>query len=387
MKVIPQDICDLDFYTISMGQMIFNQFPNTYVRYKYFNRDPKKTFTQDFVNKLQNQVNQLGKLTMNPSMIEFLHSKASWLKPTYLQWLSCCFQFKPENVKISLVNGKLDIEIEGLWFESIFWEEPLLYIISELESEESNLKENKEEEIFKVAKQLFENEVSWVEFGTRRRFSSFIQDKVCEICKPFSPFFRGTSNPYFAQKHKIPVFGTFAHQLPMAMQALYGIEQCNVMAMEHWVKEYRGDLGIALTDTITTDHFLKTFDSYYARLFDGVRQDSGDPIEIGEKIITHYQKLRIDPMSKVLVFSDSLDLEKAIKINQHFKNRIKTTMGIGTFLTNKIVRKAGKPLNQVIKLTSLDFGSGFKDIVKISDDIGKITGNEELVKIAKYYIK
>lgn len=387
MQIIAQDLADTDFYTYTMGQMIFNQFPNAIVKYKYKNRTKNYQFRAGFADELKEQIELMSDLRMRKQMIQFFSEKTPWLKPTYLQWLANCFTFKPEQVKIFQTGGELDIEIVGPWFETVFWEEPLLYTITELSHTDPKTGKmmvkvsDWKDRIRQKAERLSEAGVNWIDFGTRRRFSFEVQDNVCDIMRSFKPLFRGTSNPFLAQKYNIPVFGTFAHQLPMALQASYGLQQCNIRAMEHWLQEYRGDLGIALLDTTTTPKFLEIFDSFYARLFDGVRQDSGNPKEIGDMVIKHYEKLRIDPTTKVLVLSDSLNVDKAIELHNYFKGRIRTTMGIGTHITNDV---GYTPINHVIKLVAADFGQGMKDVVKISDDNGKaMGGSQDAIDIAK----
>ena len=190
---------------------------------------------------------------------------------------------------------------------------------------------------------------------------------------PTTGVFRGTSNPYLGMRHDLTSNGTTAHELTMAFQALYGLEMCNQKTMDHWIEEYRGSLGIALTDTVTTPVFLRSFDRYYAKLYDGCRQDSGDPKKIGDMIIAHYKSLDIDPMSKILVLSDALTTDKAINLHNYFLGRIKTTMGIGTHLSNDVGWLAS---NHVIKLVEIDFGHGFRPLLKLSDDVGKIVGGK-----------
>src|SRR5690606_3733548 len=212
-----------------------------------------------------------------------------------------------------------------------------------------------------------------------------VQDAVVEIMKEY-PGFRGTSNPYLARKHGVKAVGTYAHQLPMAMQALYGPKSADRMAMQHWTETYRGNLGIALSDTLTTTAFLNAFDSYYANLFTGVRHDSGDPIAFGERMIAHYEALGIDPTTKVIVFSDSLDVDTAIRIHKHFAGRIRTTMGIGTHLTADSAMTGVRPLNHVIKLASIDFGTGPIGVVKLSDTAGKESGDPAMIAAVRHIL-
>jgi nicotinate phosphoribosyltransferase len=376
-----QDLCDSDLYKFSMGQVCFHQFPEVQAVYRYTNRAQEKGYRAGFVGEVREQIERMAELSLSGEMFEFFRQRCPWLKLTYLQWLRQ-YRFKPEQVALSQEGGELQVEVRGPWFETIYWEVPLLCIISELSGIDPATgamiprAADWAERITAKAEAMAAGGVHWIDFGTRRRFDFGTQDTVCERMKPFGPNFRGTSNPFLAMRHGINVFGTYAHELVMAMQALYGLQRSNELAMEHWVREYRGDLGIALTDTLTTDVFLRSFDKFYAKLFDGVRQDSGCPFALGEKYIAHYEKLGIDPCSKVVVFSDSLDTEKAIALARHFKDRIKTTMGIGTHLTNDVGHPAP---NHVIKLVEVDCGNGPTPLLKLSDDMGKITGSDGLV--------
>jgi len=378
---IVQDLCDSDLYKFSMGQVVFNQFPTVQAVYRYTNRAENRRCRPGFASEVREQIERMADLRLSEEMFLFFRSRCPWLKLTYLQWLRQ-YRFNPEQVAVADDSGELQVEIRGPWFETIFWEVPLLCIISELGGKNPATGDmipkaaDWAERITAKAQAMAESGVHWIDFGTRRRFDFGTQQTVCERMKPFAPHFRGTSNPYLAMRLGIPVSGTYAHELVMAMQALYGFQRSNEMAMHHWVHEYRGDLGIALTDTLTTDVFLRSFDKFYAKLFDGVRQDSGDPFAVGEKYIAHYERLGIDPASKVVVFSDSLDTPKALALARHFEGRIKTTMGIGTHLTNDVGHRAP---NHVIKMEELDYGSGVVPLLKLSDDAGKTTGTGGLV--------
>ncbi len=390
MRLIPQDLTDQDLYKFSMGQLAFSQFPAPVAHYQYCNRDPQKRFRPGFADEIREQVAGMASLSLSPAMFEFLKTQCPWLKPTYLQWLRQ-FRFNPDQVQVSQdADGRLAIDVWGPWFETIYWEVPLLFIASELDSIDSATGRKREkaddwrERIRKKAECLADAGVHWIDFGARRRFDFETEDAVCEIMKDYAPLFRGTSNPFLAQKHGLKPFGTYAHELVMAMQAIYGPLTCNEQAMRHWVQEFQGDLGIALTDTLTTEVFLRSFGTFYAKLFDGVRLDSGNPEERGELMIRHYESLKIDPASKVLTFSDGLDTRRAIEIANRFRGRIKTTMGIGTFLTNDVGCKAP---NQVIKLVGLDAGYGFTDLVKLSDSKGKHTGAPQAVQDALRAVK
>jgi len=221
------------------------------------------------------------------------------------------------------------------------------------------------------------------DFGTRRRFSHLNQYNVVDTLKIFGKeALVGTSNVYIAMQLEIKPIGTMAHEWIQFHAAKYGFERANVMAMENWAKVYRGDLGIVLTDTFTTKDFFRVFDKFYAKLFDGVRHDSGDPFEFGEKVIRHYEKLGIDPMSKVIIFSDGLTVEKALEIAKVFAGRIKVSFGIGTSLSNDV---GVKPLNIVIKMFEvlIAFAQEWTQTIKLSDVEGKHTGKPEKINLCK----
>jgi nicotinate phosphoribosyltransferase len=212
-----------------------------------------------------------------------------------------------------------------------------------------------------------ESGIKFSEFGTRRRYSHSVQNYVCSILAKNKDICTGTSNVYFARRHSMPVIGTVGHEWYMAAQGCDDVTLANSQKymLQKWVDEYRGDLGIALSDTLGIDKFLKDFDPYFAKLYDGVRHDSGDPFEWGEKIIKHYEKFKIDPKTKTLVFSDGLTFPIAAEIQEAFGDRAKVVFGIGTNLTNDF--EGVKPLNIVIKMTECNG----RPVAKISDTPGK----------------
>jgi nicotinate phosphoribosyltransferase len=211
-----------------------------------------------------------------------------------------------------------------------------------------------------------DNPFLFFDFGLRRRYSAALQERVVEQLLAGAPqYFRGTSNVLLAKRLGITPIGTMAHEYLQAYQAFgFRLRDFQKAALEGWVQEYRGDLGIALTDVVGMDAFLRDFDLYFAKLFDGLRHDSGDPVAWGEKAIAHYQKLRIDPRTRRLVFSDGLDLPRALELYRHFNGRTQTGFGIGTNLTNDT---SEQPLNLVMKLTSCNG----QPVAKLSDAPGK----------------
>jgi nicotinate phosphoribosyltransferase len=223
--------------------------------------------------------------------------------------------------------------------------------------------------------------VTIAEFGTRRRHSYKVHQLVVETLKKYGKTFVGTSNIHLAMVNQTKPIGTHAHEWFMFHAARYGFKMANTMALEDWVEVYRGNLGIALCDTYTTDEFYEVFDKKFAKLFDGVRQDSGDPVAFAKKTITHYEKLGIDPLSKTIIFSDALNYNKVRQITDYCRGRIGMSFGIGTNFTND----AGpKPLNIVLKMTeALPDGEQWTPVVKMSDEKGKYSGDTETIDLAR----
>lgn len=371
-------LLDDDLYKFTMGQFVFCEFPSVRVTYKFINRGNTK-FPDGFADELNHQVHLLCKLKFTEEEICYLN-KFSYFRTTYIEWLRK-FQLDSNDVVINQKDGDLSIQIHGLWYEKIFWEVKLMALISELYFKLTNQFPDDSwfERIDTKASKLSIAGCNWIDFGTRRRFSQSVQDELVKRMKCYKGF-RGTSNLHLSMKHNVAVHGTCAHESFMALQALYGAKYSNKMWLEKWSKHFNGELGIALTDTLTTDVFLKDFDSYYARLFDGVRQDSGDPIEWGNKMIYHYSRLGIDSTNKKFVFSDSLNDNKYIKIHNYFKDVCKPIGGIGTFFTNDV---GVTPLNMVVKMTHANFGNGVCDVVKLSDTSGKHNGESDVINRVK----
>lgn len=379
--MILQSMLDTDHYKITMGQVIFNQFPEAVVHYRFFNRGQAR-FPPGFAARLRPEIEAMADLSTRPEEIAWLKNRVRYLKPAYLEWLAH-YRFDPREVSVQESDGQLVIDIQGPWYRTVFWEVPLLAIVSELFFRDATPASDWVARIRLKADKMAAAGVHWVDFGTRRRFSYAVQDKVNEVMRSYRPHFLGTSNPHLAMKHDVTPFGTYAHEGPMAMQSFAGIRTCNRTWINAWVQEYQGDLGIALTDTLTTPYFLRRFGLKETKLFDGMRQDSGDPIAIGEQIIAHYLRWKVDHHTKRIIFSDSLTDDRLIELHRHFASRILVTGGIGTFLTNDV---GHRPLNMVIKLVAADFGDGMVPTVKLSDDAGKYTGDPRRLENALWEI-
>jgi nicotinate phosphoribosyltransferase len=388
MGLIIKSLLDNDLYKFSMGAAVFQMYPRAWVKYKFIDRG-KAEWPEGFVEKLRFQVGRMSELEFAHEDIAYLREMCPYLPPTYLEWLQH-FRFKPWEVKIKDGKG-LDIEIVGPWRSAIYWEVPLMALISELYFQgviEQQLERGLDKKDIEKAETLRCLGVKFADFGTRRRFSLGNQERVISLIQPCAlESLVGVSNVYLARKFHTRPMGTQAHEWFMFHAAKYGFKYANEISLEKWVEMYQGNLGIALSDTYTTGNFLKAFGPKYARLFDGVRHDSGDPLEFADKMIHHYQSLKIDPRSKTIVFSDGLDVEAVGWIERNCRDhegnsRIKTSYGIGTNLTNDV---GVVPLNMVIKMVEADpNGNGdWTPTVKLSDVDGKHTGDPKWVKICQ----
>ena len=389
MRII-NSILDNDLYKFTMGNAVFNLFPRMVVRYRFTDRN-NLSYPDGFDEKLREQLCLMEGLSLSKKEKEFLQKKCGgFLPPTYIDFLEG-FNYDPSEVDITLTeDNKLNISIEGYWYRTILWEVVLMAIISELYFRETNQHVDVEdfglyEKTFNKAESLKSHNTYFADFGTRRRYSFDNQDQVVGTLKSRGLYnFVGTSNVYLSFKHNVSPIGTHAHEWFMAHASMYGYKMANKMALDNWVNVYQGSLGIALTDTFTTDAFLRSFTMKYAKLFDGVRHDSGDPFEFVDKIVNHYRSVKIDPMSKVIVFSDGLDYKLANEIKEYCVGKIKSSFGIGTHFTNDVGVKA---LNIVIKIYQILIDGVWSDCVKISDNPGKHAGSGEEVKLSKQILK
>lgn len=370
---IIRGILDTDFYKLSMMQAILHNYPNAEVEWEFRCRD-QEDFTP-YIPEIKKQIEQLADLQLTEDEQNYL-SHIKFLTPDYIRFLRL-FRFNPRYVFVTTENGQLSITLKGPWLHIVLFEIALLAIISEVRNKnrypDVELKQvterlyDKLDHLTKMASDDELKEFKLADYGTRRRFSYNAQHAVVEIlAKEFPGNFVGTSNVHLAQKFNIRPLGTMAHEWIMAHQQLgFRLKDCQIAALDCWVREYRGLLGIALTDCITMDAFIKDFDLYFAKLFDGLRHDSGDPIIWAEKAIAHYKSLGIDPRTKTLVFSDGLNLPKALSIYRQLRERINVSFGIGTNLTCDI--EGISPTNMVIKMVSCNG----QPVAKISDSPGK----------------
>ncbi len=377
-------ILDNDLYKLTMQNAVVKLFPREKVRYQFINRG-QTPFPDGFAEILRKEIAKMGNLALSKEEKEYLKNRCYYFDPTYFDFLMG-FRFDPSEVGVIQKGGDLQILIEGYWYRTILWEVPLMAMISELFFKMTGQNTFPESKIVEIAKEKASRfnllGVNVADFGTRRRYSFENHDRIINTLKIYGrPSFVGTSNVYFAKKYDIIAVGTHAHEWFMFHAAKYGYKMANKLALDNWVVVYRGDLGIALSDTYTTDVFFKAFDTKLAKLFDGVRQDSGDPLTFAEKTIEHYKKLRIDPLSKTIIFSDGLNPDNVEKIAKCCRTKIKISFGIGTNLTNDV---GVVPLNIVIKMIEAKpEDEDWVHTIKLSDAPGKYTGDEEAIRLCK----
>ncbi len=384
-----KSILDNDFYKITMQNAVVKIFPDERVKYQFINRG-KHHFPEGFDEEFRKAVNAVAELKLTKAEKEYLKKTCPYLDLPYLDFLEG-YHYDPSEVKIVQTGNDLEVTVEGQWYRTILWEVPLLALISELHYEMNHMERDSNQVViqntFQKAEKLNKLGVNFAEFGTRRRHSYKVQDLVVDslVKDNKSGKFIGSSNVHFAMKYSIKPIGTHAHEWFMFHAAEYGFKMANELALEHWVDVYRGDLGVALSDTYTTDVFFQQFDKKFAKLFDGVRHDSGDPIEFANKTIAHYEKNGINPLFKYIIFSDGLNLEKVEEITNACKERIGISFGIGTNLTNDV---GLKPMNIVMKLIGVQANNGdWIPTVKLSDEHGKYTGDPKMIELAKEFLR
>lgn len=382
MQII--SILDNDFYKFTMQQAVVNLFPKAKANYAFINRG-NHSFPDGFAEILKENIQQMKSLQLTLAEKKFLRKNCPYLNPTYLDFLQG-FRYDPSEVVVQQKGDKISVSVEGYWYRTILWEVPLLFLISELYYQCTNKKRIDDAQVAERAKNKMQKyrklKTTIADFGTRRRFSYEVQKiTVAALKENGTGNFIGTSNVHLAMLYKTKPIGTHAHEWFMFHAAKFGFKMANYMALENWVKVYRGELGIALSDTYTTDVFFESFDKKFSKLFDGVRHDSGDPLEFAEKTIQHYKKMGIDPISKSIIFSDSLNYEKVEKITNYCMGKIGISFGIGTNFTNDV---GFGPMNIVIKMTdALPEDGSWQGVVKLSDVKGKYTGDEEMIQLAK----
>ena len=385
MQPIIHSLLDTDLYKFTMLQVVLHKFPQTHSVYHFRCRNLDQTVypLSEILDDLNEQLDYLCQLSFKEDELQYLRG-LRFIKSDFVDYLEL-FQLKRRFIKASIdAQGRLDIWVEGPMVQAMMFEIYVLSIVNEL-----YFSRIRSPEVLAEGERRLQEKVGLLkhyvqqqhphdppflvsDFGTRRRYSFSWQKHVVEEFHQAAPqIFRGTSNVLLAKELNITPIGTMAHEFLQAFQALdVRLRNFQKAALETWVQEYRGDLGIALTDVVGMDAFLEDFDLYFAKLFDGLRHDSGDPYVWGDKAYAHYRKLKIDSRNKMLTFSDGLNLTKAWDLHQYFKDRFQVSFGIGTNLTNDMGQQA---LNIVLKLVECNGQS----VAKISDSPGKtMTDND-----------
>ncbi|WP_314593632.1 nicotinate phosphoribosyltransferase [Porphyromonas sp.] len=384
---IIRSILDTDLYKFTTSYAYSKLYPRAYGQFRFIDR-AKTRYPEGFAELLRDELQQMAELQLTRDEAQFLARELPYLPPTYIDFVRG-FRFDPDEVHVSQdEEGQLSIVAEGLLYRVTLWETPILALVSELYYKVLGVEPDlayAEQSIIAKAQRLKEEGITFSMFGMRRRFSSDIEDRVTRLLKEYSGTnFYGTSNVYFAYKHGLRVSGTHPHEWVQFHGAMFGYKMANYMAMEDWINVYDGDLGTVLTDTYTTDVFMRNFSKKHAMLFTSLRHDSGDPLLFADKVIARYRELRVDPQIKYIIFSDSLDAERAIEIAKHCKGRIGTSFGIGTNFSNDV--GAGiQPMNIVMKLWKCKMTEKDKwhPCVKLSDVDGKHTGEPEEIDLAQ----
>lgn len=376
LYTIINSLLENDLYKFSMGQVIYHQFPDYKTTWTFKCRNTDVVFTPEMVEEIREQIKHYCTLRFTEEELMYLDD-IRWIKGSYVDFLRL-WQPRYEDFTITTDGEKgLTIDAYGTWLNTSMYEVPTLAIVNEVyfnmahdyDALYASFEKRLSEKIHLLNNGVYQLG-NFSEFGLRRRLSAKAQELAVAELKKADPCFAnfvGTSNVYLAKKYGVTPVGTMAHEFIMCVgqgNHKHNPAYSNWYMMDSWVKEYGILNGTALTDTITTDCFLKDFQLTYATLFSGVRHDSGDPFAWGEKMIKHYESLGIDPKTKTLLFSDSLDFERATALYRYFKGKVKIAFGIGTYIANDTDVPA---LNIVMKVTRCNG----QDVAKISDTPGK----------------
>jgi nicotinate phosphoribosyltransferase len=374
MTGIIRSLLDTDLYKFTMMQAVLHQFPGAQVRYKFKCRTPGAQLAP-YVEEIRQEVRQLCSLRFTDDELDYMRS-LRFIKSDFVDFLGL-FRLNEKCIAIEpMDNGELDIRVSGPWLHTIMFEIPVLAIVSEVYFRNTapglDWSEGRRRLHDKIVRLQAPDQADLkiADYGTRRRFSRDWQRELLQTLKArlgddASSQLTGTSNVLFAKELGLRPMGTMAHEYLQACQALGPrLRDTQVFAFEKWAQEYRGDLGIALSDVYGTNAFLRDFDMYFCKLFDGARHDSGDPFSWGERMIEHYAANRCDPRTKVLIFSDGLTIPRCIELFQRFHGRIQVAFGVGTNLTNDL---GPQPLQIVMKMIECNG----QPVAKISDAPGK----------------
>ena len=367
--MIIRSLLDTDLYKFTMMQVVLHHFPGAQVEYRFQCRTPGIDL-RPYVDEIDAEIRSLCGLRFADTELDYLRA-LRFIKSDFVDFLGI-FQMNPKYIEVRPAasdDGQIDIRVRGPWLHTILFEIPVLAIVNEIYFRHTQSQPDYDEGTRRLSEKIgliradpALAELRIADYGTRRRFSSAWHEQVILALKDhLGANFAGTSNVLFAMRHDVLPLGTMAHEYLQACQALGPrLRDSQVFGFETWAKEYRGDLGIALSDTYGFDAFLRDFDMYFCKLFDGARHDSGDPIEWGERLIRHYEANRVDPSNKVFNFSDALTFPRAIELFLRFHGRARPAFGIGTNLTNDL---GYKPMQIVMKMVRCNG----QPVAKLSD--------------------
>lgn len=378
---IVRSLLENDLYKFTMWQSLLHSHPGAQAEYRFVCRNTPVFPLAELKASVEAELDHLCSLHFAPDELAYL-AGLRFIKSDFVDLLAL-FRFQRHFIEVSTAGDTLQIVARGPLVHVMGFEIFVLYIVNELyfrrlggESVLEAARARLQAKIARFREDLGEPDAAlpfvFFDFGLRRRFSGAWQEEVVStLARELPGNFRGSSNVYLARKFGLTPIGTMAHEYLQAYQAFgFRLRDFQKAALEGWVQEYRGDLGVALTDVVGMDAFLRDFDLYFAKLFDGLRHDSGDPVVWGEKALAHYARLGVDARTKRLVFSDGLDLPRAMALYRHFKGRIQTSFGIGTDLSNDTPHKA---LNIVMKITACNG----QPVAKLSDSPGKTLCEDE----------
>jgi len=377
--MIIRSLLDTDLYKFTMMQVVLHQYPAAQVEYRFRCRTPGVDLAP-LVGRIREELRGLCSLRFTEEELAYLGS-LRFIDSDFVDFLGL-FQLNAKYVTVepsTKGNGEIEIVISGPWLHTIMFEVPLLAIVNELyyratypglELDEGRARLRSKIELLRDTRGYESARIA--DYGTRRRFSQAWHEEMLGIMKrDLGAQLAGTSNVWLAMRLGLVPIGSMAHEYLQAFQSLGPrLRDSQTAALEAWAREYRGDLGIALSDVYGLDAFLRDFDMYFCKLFDGARHDSGDPIAWGDRVLAHYEANRVDPRTKTLVFSDSLDIPRVMELYRHFAGRCLLSFGVGTNLTNDV---GPAPINIVIKMTRCNG----QPVAKLSDSPGKSMGTED----------
>ncbi|MBX9611879.1 MAG: nicotinate phosphoribosyltransferase [Burkholderiales bacterium] len=382
--MIITSLLDTDLYKFTMMQVVLHQFPGAQVEYRFKCRNPGVALAP-YVGEIRDEIRSLCGLHFQDAELAYLRSMR-FIKSDFVDFLGL-FRLNEKWITVTpLASGEIDITIQGPWLHTILFEIPVLAIVNEVYFRNirkmPDFVEGRRRLDVKVQQLQAPGlaELKIADYGTRRRFSKAWHEELLRVLASrlgsgATGQLAGTSNVLFAMKLGLTPLGTMAHEYLQACQALGPrLRDSQVFGFESWAKEYRGDLGIALSDVYGMSAFLRDFDMYFCKLFDGARHDSGDPFDWGERLIAHYRNNRVDPLTKTLIFSDSLTVPRIIELYQQFRGRCQLAFGIGTNLTNDLGDPPGHvPLQIVIKMVRCNG----QPVAKLSDTPSKNMCDDE----------